>query len=204
MKEYTEGGLKFQFDDKKWLLPDYQEKGEYVMFDKHPLYKAIEKIGNCKEKDKKGNLVSIRGAKAVDFVGILNDNIYLIEIKNNRQTEDIEQKKIECVTTDIANKVKDSLISIIGGKYNCKIDNKLWQNIVNLFYEKDNRIQIICWIEINTQDIDNKRINILHSLYARKLKTKLKWLIDSNKLLIVNKNIFYKEGFNKTLSFEVI
>ncbi len=191
MKSYTEGGLEFQFDEK-WALPDYKDKGEYVMFDKHPLYKAIEKIGNCKEIDKKGNHVSIRGAKAVDIVGILKNNVYLIEIKNNRQTQDIDNKKIECVTTDISNKIKDSLASIIGAKYNCKTDDKIWQEIVNLFNAEDNRIQIICWIEINIPNIDNKRIKSLHNIYKSKLKIKLKWLIGGSNLIVLNKNVFYK------------
>lgn len=203
MRQYKEEGLTFQFTDK-WLLPDFQKDGEYVMFDKHPVYDAIQSIGNYKEKDKKGNLVSVRGSKTVDFVGVLDNEIYFIEVKNFRRDADISKEKIEHKAIDIASKVRDSISTIIGGKFNCKEDRQLWKQIVGLINKEENKIQIICWLEFNIPDISEKMAKDILGTYQKKLKQKLEWLIKSKSLLILNKNNFYTNGLNEIFNFEVV
>ncbi len=202
MKQYKEEGLIFDFNNE-WLLPDFKKDNKFVMFDKHPVYDAIQKIGNYKEQDKKGNWVSIRGVKNVDFVGVLNNEIHFIEVKNFRQEDDVLNMTIEHKATDIASKIKDSIATIVGGKFNCKEDTILWQKIVELLKENENKIKIICWLELSTPNISEKKAKDMLRRYREKLTRKLAWLIKSEGLLVTDKNNFYANSFNKIYNFEV-
>lgn len=214
MKEYEESNLKFVFENK-WLLPDFVNKegeniGKLAMFDEHPAYiDGIQKIGNYrfkeekKKKDEKETYVRVGGAKAVDFIGILEGKIYFIEVKNMRGSNEINT---EHIGVDIVTKIKDSLACIIGAKYNVEEDKLFWNKIVEILNQAENNIQIILWLELNfgtsKNIISNKKWNAENTdatgNYKKWLIKKLKWLIPKE-----NINIYGIADYPKTINLTV-
>ena len=179
--ELVESKLKFIFDDNYW--------SDLIQFDKHIDY------------DKVKNAVS--ETKAVDFIGILNHNsIFYFEIKNlkNHRIENKERlnSSADELTTEIAQKVRDSIACILGGYRNSTHDKELWNKILEFTANKN--IFIVLWLEQdNKLNLDKIKI----SDYQLKLKSKLKWLTGiSNNIRIYNKVNYKNSNLNINVTDE--
>jgi len=181
-----------------------------IQFDKHIDYKKLEKIGSFKDIDKERNLVSVRGPKAVDFLGILDNKLYFIEVKNFRnyriENKDKLENTGENLMISVAHKVKDSLACIIGGSLNSTNDKELWQKSLKILSD-EKKIKVILWLEMDTalisenvirQKNKEKKGYIKKFDYQRKLYDKLKWFINSQS----NVRILNTENYQNNLSFE--
>jgi len=164
-----ESRLNFEFNDSRW--------SDLVKFDEHTDYKNV--------KD------NVSETKAVDFIGVLNQkSIFYFEIKNFKDYR-IENKErlnssAEELTTEIAQKVRDSIACILGGFRNSTNDKALWNKILEFTANKN--IFIILWLEQDS-NLNNNKTKI--SDYQLKLKSKLKWLTGiSNNIRIFNKSIY--------------
>jgi len=185
MKEFNESRLKFTFD-KNWKV-----------------FKLDENI-DCKLIKK------LDGTKDVDFLGILKENIYFIEVKNFRNYMLENQDKLKnfgnSLMIEVAQKVKDSLACIIGGKRNSIKDKLLWNNILNFVNDEQKVINVILWLELdnienqdnNIRNLNQNKRNIVNNRsYESRLKEKLNWL--TNDVIILN-----TESYKNNLNFKVI
>lgn len=130
-----ESNLRFSFQDENWWVVKFDEDINYT--------KVIK---------------NLQGTKGVDFVGIYNsDNLFFFEVKNFRNhTMDIQsQERLanggEDLTTEIAQKVRDSLACIIGASRNATNNIEKWRSTCNLI-STNKPFKIIAWIE---EDIPN-------------------------------------------------
>lgn len=200
-----EGELEFLFDGNVWE--------EAIKFDEHPDYRNMEKIGSLQNFDKEGNIESSCGIKAIDFLGIQKDEkLFFIEVKDFK-TYRIENKERlknagENLMTEIAYKVKDSLACIMGAQLNSTHHKDFWKSATRFIIDEKKDIIIILWLELdsvggasgsirNRNRIKKRKDSIAD--YRRKLRQKLKWLIEKNS----NIRILNIENYKGELSFEV-
>jgi len=189
MKIFNESRLQFSFDENKW--------NPIISYDTHPDYKKIEKLN---------------GTKGVDFLGICDNKLYLIEVKNFAGFAERNQKRLEnsgdILMNEIGQKTKDTFACIVGGKRNSEKDKKLWSEVLNLINDEGKEIVVILWLETNipktkkgkTQKKNIEKLSkITYQNYRNKLQTKLKWLVDKKSSVKVLNNINY----NNNLQFVV-
>lgn len=160
MKEFKESGLIFRFDDR-WEVYQLDEEADYR-----------QKI--CKQ---------IPETRCIDFIGFNEaDKILLfIEIKGFRGYGD--KKNVQRltgekddITVEIAQKVKDSLATIIGGARNSTNLPDVWKNHVEHLIENGN-LKVIAWVEldVSTENL-LRRAKTNMSTKRKELRKRLTWL----------------------------
>ena len=190
-KNFNESRLKFSFDERYW--------NQIIQFDEHADYKRIKK--------------SFIGTKGIDFLGILQNNTYFVEVKNFKDYRIKNKDRLsnigEDLMVEVAQKVRDSLACIISGKLNSTNDKRLWDEFLGLIIEENHNIRVILWLE--TDDIPNQadavrkrnRVNrntVNIADYRRKLQSKLKWFVPTK----TNVTILNLNNYNSNLALEVI
>lgn len=183
MKEFQEGSLKISFDDtwtcEKWDGCSSFRQGigklNGRLLEEHKCTKCNEKTG-CEA-----------GTKAVDFLGVRNNNVYLIEIKDFRTSRiPNKDRHEEDLPLEIALKVRDTLAGVIGASV-MKTDDTLAQECVRIFGRTNDggRVYVIAWIleDRNMPDKDHMRA----AVRRKQLASKLRWLttkvLDGNPLV---------------------
>jgi len=171
--ELIESELKFTFNDS-WT--------NIIKFDESESFDKIKQI---------------TGTKAVDFVGIKNNSLYFIEVKNERNNKqitiadllnkltEIEKKITHCKTinnneemlikniNEIGQKVKDSLALIIG--VNCiSQSSKYFLDYKQILCCDKPNIKIILWNENNWINLP-KKDKLSNDILNKQLKKKLLW-----------------------------
>ncbi|MBD3589518.1 hypothetical protein [Bacteroides sp. GM023] len=160
MKEFKESGLIFRFDDR-WEVYQLDEEADYR-----------QKI--CKQ---------IPETRCIDFIGFNEaDKILLfIEVKGFRGYGD--KKNVQRltgekddITVEIAQKVKDSLATIIGGARNSTNLPDVWKNHVEHLIENGN-LKVIAWVEldVSTENL-LRRAKTNMSTKRKELRKRLTWL----------------------------
>ncbi len=161
--KYNESNLFFDFSDEKW---------SYLMqYDVETDFKKI--------KD------AIQGTKAVDFIGICNQNILtLIEVKNFRGHRIENKPRIENgddpIEQEVALKVRDTLAGIVGANRNATHKKEYWENYFAFLQNEKKRVEVILWLEKDDDPrpsiVQIKREKVYGGTIAKKLKQKLSWL----------------------------
>ncbi len=171
MTRIEEGNLVFEFGDK-WQV---------FKLDEHRYYR--ERIAKIDE------------TKAVDFVGIFNNEIlYFIEVKDFRghriENRDrlIKTKVPSCqlvngecqfdkgslsLPIELAQKVRDSIACIIGNSHTSS-DSKTWLPYAKLICSQ--KIKVILWLEQDLPDNSFERKKVERSIRIKRFKQKLSWL----------------------------
>ena len=204
IKEFNESQLQFTFNENIWH--------KVIQFDTQTDYKKIQKIGSLQDFDNTGNLISFCGTKAVDFLGIFNnEKIFFIEVKNFKEYRIGNKERLknagEILMTEIALKVKDSLSCIVGAKRNSTNDKVFWTNTMQLLSNDEKDIIVILWLEaddiVNSNNVrgSNKRKRKVDTIsdYQRKLQSKLRWLTKKRS----NVKILNVKNYKNNLAFEV-
>ncbi len=155
MSRFAEGSLEFDFGNK-WRV---------VKLDEHRDY-----------RDRIGKLES---TKAVDFLGILDEQeLYLIEVKDFRghriETKDRLSKGE--LPIEVAQKVRDSLACIVGA-YHTSSEPEYWQPYARLLCHRDRGIKIVLWLENDPLPSHRRaRQKAKASISGNVFKQKLTWL----------------------------
>lgn len=160
MKEFKESGLVFRFDDR-WEVYQLDEEADYR-----------QKI--CKQ---------IPETRCIDFIGFNDaDKILLfIEVKGFRGYGD--KKNVQRltgekddITVEIAQKVKDSLATIIGGARNSTNLPDVWKSHVEHLNDNGN-LKVIAWVEldVSTENL-LRRAKTNMSTRRKELRKRLTWL----------------------------
>lgn len=154
-KEFDEGVIRFVFGDR-WLIR---------RLDNHPSYRSgIEKLD---------------GTKAVDFVGILDENeLFFMEVKDFRghRIENRSRLRNE-LWIEIGQKVRDSLACIIGAHRTSSSEPELWEKLNQRIHDKRKTIKVILWLEedmVHSKAAKGRKPRL--STYQNMLKKKLRWL----------------------------
>lgn len=161
--EYFESNIKFTFNANEWELVKFDDK---TNLDYH-------KVAN-----------NIANTKAVDFVGIFNSqSLFFFEIKNFRSHTHDAQTQVrlangaEDLTSEIAQKVRDTLACIVGASRNSTHNPQFWNKTLDLI-SNNHEFRIIAWIEEDTEIKPYRQKFLKNAMTTRtsKLKSKLNWL----------------------------
>lgn len=158
---FLESGLKFEFDDNKWQI--------------------IEPFDAQTDYDKVKN--KVQGTKAVDFIGINNDGAYLFEVKGLRGYSDQQAtidrlaNNAEELTSEIAQKVRDTLSCLMAGSRNSTHHSELWTTVSHAIMDNAKKLLVIAWVEEDIiSEVRQKWQKAMGTNRRDKLKGKLSWL----------------------------
>lgn len=167
MEEFRESGLVFRFSNQ-W---------EVYQLDKEADYR--EKI--CKQ---------VPETKSVDFIGFNETkNILLfVEVKSfrgysNRKNIQRLTGENDDITVEVAQKVRDSLATIIGGaRHSTNIPDK-WKKYID-HLNKDQVLKIIAWVELDVSTINFlRRAKVNINTRKKELRKRLTWLTSDVQIL---------------------
>ncbi len=159
MKKIIESNLEFVFQDK-W---------EVLQYDKSSEYRSVNKM--------------LSGTKAIDFACFYKKkSLVLFEIKNFRGYGHVfaNQQKLshgmDALTTEIAQKVRDSIAVISGIGHNDNSNQTVWSKMLHHLCNKKH-VMVVAWIEedVNKVSLRKRKKNEM-SVRSEKLKKKLSWL----------------------------
>lgn len=156
-----EGAIRFTFDDS-WVIWKYDESTPYRQ--------GIERL---------------KDSKAVDFVGYVGDEPYLVEVKDFRGRR-IENKE-RCgkpLAVEFALKVRDTLAGVIGAARNAA-DRADWRRLVRKLCDDSSKVRLraVLWLEDDSAR-DPRKWKAMASAQAGLIKQQLSWL--TRRVLIVN------------------
>lgn len=155
MPHFEEGNLGFEFDDRQWRV---------LKFDDHPDYrKRMEKVDET---------------KAVDFVGVLNEQeLFLIEVKDFRQHRIETKEKLSSgeLAVELAQKTRDSIACMVGAYHTSSTPGD-WQPFTQLLCNKDKQVKVALWLEHDLPQHSQQRKKVLASVQTKLFKPKLAWL----------------------------
>lgn len=141
-------------------------------------------------KDYKNLSEAIEDTKAVDFTGILqNEILVLIEVKNFRGHRIVNKPRIWELDLEIAQKVRDSLAGIAGGARNSTHLKETWQRYFQFLKEENCAIHVVLWLEEDIQpqfstEKSNRKIAAKGGSINARLKKRLSWL--NAKVIVAN------------------
>jgi hypothetical protein len=125
------------------------------------------------------------GAKAVDFIGILEQkNLILIEVKDFRQHEIENSDRVVTgqLATEVATKVRDTIAAIVGAnRISTTKESDCFKNYFSLLGNLKKEIYIVLWCE---GEFSNQ-FKFANYNGVKLLKEKLSWL--TNKVFILNR-----------------
>lgn len=175
MKQFNESGLVFKFSDN-WEVFKLDEETDYT------------------EKIRK----HVPETKSIDFIGYNEtDNVLLfIEVKSfrgygNRTNIERLTGKNDDLTVEVAQKVRDSIATIVGGARNSTNLSDIWKKYVNHINNNKN-LKVVAWVELDTSTetaLNRSKVNI--STRRRVLRKRLAWL--TSDVLILNTKKYNNE-----------
>ncbi len=159
--ELQEDNLLFKFSDKHWsCVLKYDERDER----RRPILSEYRKLHDS------------TGAKAVDFMGILEQRfLVLLEIKDFRSHE--TENKVRVISgelsTEIATKVRDTIAAIVGANRTSETkESDCFKQYFSLLASLKKEIYVILWCEGEF----SKQFKAANYNQIKELKEKLSWL----------------------------
>ncbi|MEZ5672967.1 MAG: hypothetical protein R3E08_11560 [Thiotrichaceae bacterium] len=124
----------------------------------------------------------VEETKAVDFVGIHQQVLYFVEVKNFKGHRIENKGRLEKseLSTESAQKVRDSIACIIAA--NRSSETEKWQDYKKLLCNPETMLKVIIWLE---QDLPKyRRQKARNSTEIKRFKEKLSWL--TSQVFVVN------------------
>lgn len=167
MKEFKESGLVFRFSDR-WDVYQLDQEADYR-----------EKINR-----------QIPGTRSVDFVGFneVSRVLLLVEVKgfrgygDRRNWQRLTGEKDD-LTIEIAQKVRDSLATMIGGARCSTNLREVWRkNIAHLL--REGNLKVVAWVELDVSTVVRLgRAKINMGIKQAELRKRLTWLTSDVQIL---------------------
>ncbi len=154
MTRFKEGFLDFIFGER-WQILKLDEHKDYRL--------RIGKLENT---------------KAVDFIGILDqEELYLIEVKDLRGDRIANKDRLlkGQLAIEIAQKVKDSVACIVGA-YRTSSTPQDWEPYLKILANKKKKIRVVLWLEHDLPSHYPSRKKVTSSVRIQIFKQKLTWL----------------------------
>ena len=154
----SESRLEFCFSDA-WRV---------IKFDECPEYQRL-----AQESGKQ----NLPGTKGVDFVGIWNEMLYFIEVKDFRTYRIENRPKLEAGTlaVELGQKVHSSIACLIGF-YRTSPTPELWSPFAHLLCTSTRRIKVVLWLEHELPVHPVMQRKALNSLHIKNFKPRLQWI----------------------------
>jgi hypothetical protein len=132
-----------------------------------------EVIGSDQEANFKNVKKYLQGTKDVDFIGFFrNITVFLLEVKNFRGAKG---EDIEILTTEVAQKLRDTVAMIAGAARNTTHSSDFWQKMHKNIGDSKREILYIFLLEEDVQQ-GNPRARGRIQQIQTVLKQKCKWL----------------------------
>ncbi len=159
--DLEEGGLVFEFSDP-WNVLKLDEHSDY-----------------------RERIAKLEGTKAVDFLGILDEALYLIEVKDFRghRIENKDRLTSGELSIEIGQKVRDSLACVVGA-YRTSSAPETWTPFVRILSDKLKAVKVVLWVEHDLPDHHLARRKAKASVETQVFKKKLNWL--TSQVLVCN------------------
>jgi hypothetical protein len=178
VKQFTESNLIFSFEDEIWEVLKYDDDQKYI------------EISN-----------KLSGTKAIDFLGFYNNTLVMFEVKgfrgygSQKSVNDRLAEGMDVLSTEVAQKVKDTVAVVVGISRNIEAVNTIWEKAANQILE-NKHLMIIAWIEedLKTQ-VQKLRKKTEMGVRTEKLKNKLSWLTTAISIDNIKERHFQFEGF---------
>jgi hypothetical protein len=154
-----EGKLRFEFESQ-WRVARYD--GDEDAAPAHAFYQ---------------NQVSrLPGTKAVDFVGILVGEGYLIEVKDFRGYRIPNKKRLSSgdLAIEVAQKVRDTIAGLVGAVRN-ETNPSILTDAGLLLFKKAETVRIVLWLEDDAAVNAKAWAEELNTMTTR-IQTYLRWL----------------------------
>lgn len=156
MSNFQESGINFCFQPN-WTV---------LKYDEHLAHKKVERF--------------IKPTKAVDFLGIHNDRLYFVEVKNYRNhtndesTREVLRGKGKELMSRIAIKVRDTIATSTGSARFSTNDEKFFTQVNQLLLDSSKKLTIIACIELDVSNDKERKARM--GIWMDTLKQKLSWL----------------------------
>lgn len=156
MSSFQESGINFCFQ-ASWTVFKYDE---------HLSHKKVEKF--------------LKPTKAVDFLGIHNDKMYFVEVKNYREhtddesTQEVLQGNGEELMRRIAIKVRDTIATSTGSARFSTNNKAFFTQVNRLLLDDNKKLTVIACIELDAPNDKERKAQM--GIWQQKLKQKLSWL----------------------------
>lgn len=147
--------------EENFLRFEFGEAWQVIQLDDHPSYRnGIEKLDET---------------KAIDFLGVHDNTLYLVEVKDFRNYRIQNQRRLTDgeLAIELGQKVRDSIACIIGSARNpthaelfAGFSGKLGGNAV---------VKVILWLEHDLPNYTPARTRVRASIQSDVFKKKLKW-----------------------------
>ena len=159
--ELQEDNLLFKFKEESWsCVLKYDERDER----RRPILSEYKKLHDS------------TGAKAVDFIGILEQkNLILIEIKDFRSNETTNKVRVISgeLSTEIATKVRDTIAAIVGANRTSETkESDSFKQYFSLLASLKKEVYVVLWCEGEF----SKQFKAANYNQIKELKEKLSWL----------------------------
>lgn len=167
MQEFNESGLLFRFSNQ-WEIHQLDKEADYR-----------EHI--CKK---------VPETKSIDFIGFNESQkiLLFVEVKSfrgygNRTNVQRLTGKNDDISVEIAQKVRDSLATLLGGARTSTNMSEKWKKYID-HLNNDKNLKIIAWIELDVStQILLKRASVKISTIRNILRKRLTWLTSDVQIL---------------------
>ena len=173
MRTFDESSLRFTFS-ADWWVEQYDVLTDY------------QNLNNA-----------VKNSKAVDFVGIINnETLSFIEVKNFRGHRIANKPRLflgdDPIEDEVAQKVRDTLEGITAAARNSTNLKLEWQRVLSFIQNESKNVEIILWFEEETHSSVSsaKRMNAKGGTVARRLKQKLNWLTNRVFVCHISDNVY--------------
>jgi hypothetical protein len=163
-RKFDEGRLRFEFG-RIWDVEKYDEHRDYR-----------EKI--CK----------LEGTRAVDFVTLLAEELFLIEVKDLRgfRIESKERLVQGSLALELALKVRDTVSGLVAA-FRRSSESDIWGAYVRALAHLEKRLFVVLWLEEDrpTGKALAQRQLVTRGILTQEVKKRLRWL--TTKVVIVDR-----------------
>lgn len=144
------------------LLFTFEDSWQVVKLDDHRAYRS--------------GLGKLAGSKAVDFLGIHQNQLYFIEAKDFRGHRIENQQRLRSgqLGTEIAQKVRDSVACIVAAHR--QSGNSEWQPFLKILRDQRKLVKVVVWLEHDLPADPYTRNKDRASIATKEFKKKLRWL----------------------------
>lgn len=162
--DFTEEYQQFSFDDSKWIVLKYDEETAYL-----------------------DRIAKLQGTKGVDFIGIHDSDLYLIEVKDFRNFRIQNQPRLTSgeLSIEVGQKVRDTVAGIVGA-YRTSSHPQRWESFAKKITANNKVIRVVIWLEYDLPAHNTARDKVRASVETNVYKKRLNWL--TSQVLVANQS----------------
>jgi len=155
-----------------------------LSFDFEPTWHAVKWDDNPAYRDGLGR---VTGCKAVDFCGLRDGALYLIEVKDFRghrieNKERLVEESSDSLADEVAHKVCDTVAGLVGAHRTRPGDETIWKPFGEALADLKIEIRVVLWLEEDGRRGPGRGMSL-----ADRIKQKLRWL--TTRVILANQSL---------------